>query len=192
MAKRQKNLAVGILLIFVALFLVSGCSKSNDSSRIDDSNKLQPDEKMSFVQPNTVGGQNTPQNNADSSIGAANQQGAKDTGTLNNQQDKLSNSNTQTTVTTQSNTSSSGDVKDERLAVLKAAAAYFESRGSGKVALEPPYGNPQRREVGVGIKEMGSNTALIAIGEWNTGDAGLYYFKRNTSGEWVYDRPLEY
>lgn len=98
------------------------------------------------------------------------------------------------TVTLSSGANSNTPVRDERLALLQAAAAYFESQVQERfqVFLEPPYGNPNIGDIVVVIKEMGPDSATVVIGEYCTDNCSVCTFKRNTSGDWVFEKYLDY
>ena len=82
-------------------------------------------------------------------------------------------------------------VIDEKLALLTDAAGWAEAEIGGTWQLEPPYGNPDTLDLVVCVKEINGDTAMVAMGEYRTGDAGLYIFKRNPTGKWVFESRIE-
>lgn len=82
-------------------------------------------------------------------------------------------------------------VTDEKPALLKDAAEWAEAEFGGIWQLEPPYGNPATLDLVVCLKEINGDTAMVAMGEYQTGDASLYIFKRNSTGKWVFESRVD-
>ncbi len=80
--------------------------------------------------------------------------------------------------------------RDQKMVLLEDVAKWVEATFGIKPALEPPYGRPNYLDPVVVVKEINENSATVAYGEWATDNCGMAVFKKNASGQWIFERTL--